>query len=71
MLRGQRKGIPDLSRDGDDIAEDYGVKFIPGLMVVDGDGTVAYRRSWTELPPGTTVAELWSDQVRATLDEVL
>ena len=58
-------------RDGDDIAEDYGVKFIPGLMVVDGDGTVAYRRGWTELPPGTTVAELWSDQVRATLDEVL
>ena len=58
-------------RDGDDIAEEYGVKFIPGLMVVDGDGTVAYRRGWTELPPGTTIAQLWSDQVRAALDEEL
>ena len=57
-------------RDGDDIAEAYGVRFIPGLMVVDRDGTVAYRRGWTELPAGTTVAQLWSDQVRAALDEL-
>ena len=57
-------------RDGDDIAEAYGVRFIPGLMVVDRDGTVAYRRGWTDLPAGTTVAELWSDQVRAALDEL-
>ena len=56
-------------RDGDDIAADYGVKFIPGLMVVDGNGTVSYRRGWTELPAGQTVAQLWSDQVRAALDQ--
>ncbi len=58
-------------RDGDDIAAGYGVKFIPGLMVVDGNGTVSYRRGSTELPPGQTVAELWSDQVRAALDQAL
>ncbi len=45
--------------------------FFPGLMVVDGDGTVSYRRSSTELPPGKTVAELWSEQVRAALDQAL
>ncbi len=58
-------------RDGDNIAADYGVKFIPGLMVVDGNGTVSYRRGWTELPAGQTVAQLWSEQVRAALDQAL
>lgn len=33
-------GIPD----GDGIAEAYGVQYIPGLFVVDGKGTIAYRR---------------------------
>lgn len=58
-------------RDGDDIAAAYAVKFIPGLMVIDGQGVVAYRRPWTDLPAGRTVAELWSDQVREVLDRVL
>ena len=58
-------------REGDAIAADYGIRFIPGLMVVDGNGTVSYRRGSTELPPGQTVAELWSDQVRAALDQAL
>lgn len=58
-------------RDGDDIANEYGVKYIPGLFVVDGSGTVSYRRAWTELPPGQSVAQLWSDQVRAALDQSL
>jgi thiol-disulfide isomerase/thioredoxin len=58
-------------RDGDRIAAQYAVEFIPGLMIVDGDGVVAYRRPWTDLPAGRTVAELWSEQVREALDSVL
>lgn len=65
-------GFPVVAiREGDAIAADYGIRFIPGLMVVDGNGTVSYRRGSTELPPGQTVAELWSDQVRAALDQAL
>jgi len=56
--------------EADDIAKDYGVKFIPGLMVVDGEGSVVYRRGWTELPAGTKVAELWDSEVRAVLDDL-
>lgn len=55
---------------GDDIAAAYGVEYIPGLFVVDGDGRVAYRRPWTDLPAGRTVAEIWDGQVRATLDRL-
>lgn len=58
-------------RDGDAIAEQYGVEFIPGLMIVDGAGMVAWRRAWTDLPAGRTVAELWSEQVREALDALL
>jgi thiol-disulfide isomerase/thioredoxin len=58
-------------RDGDAIAQQYGVEFVPGLMVVGGDGIVAYRRAWTDLPAGRTVAELWSEQVRDALDGLL
>lgn len=57
--------------DGDAIAVDYGIRFIPGLMVVDGNGTVSYRRRSTELPPGKTIAQLWSEHVRAALDQAL
>ena len=65
-------GFPVVAiREGDAIAADYGIRFIPGLMVVDGNGTVSYRRGSTELPPGQTVAELWSEQVRAALDQAL
>ncbi len=56
-------------RKGDDIAAAYGVKGMPGLMVVGGDGTVTYRRAMTRLPAGKTVAELWDTQVRAALDK--
>lgn len=58
-------------RDGDAIAADYAVEFIPGLMIVDPDGTVAYRRAWTDLPAGETVARFWSRQVRRGLDQLL
>lgn len=60
-------GIPD----GDRIAEDYGVQYIPGLFVVDGNGTIAYRRGWTDLPAGSKVALLWDSQVRAALDRIV
>jgi thiol-disulfide isomerase/thioredoxin len=60
-------GIPD----GDRLAEAYGVQYIPGLFVVDGKGTIAYRRGWTDLPAGTTVAQLWERQVREALDRLL
>jgi thiol-disulfide isomerase/thioredoxin len=60
-------GIPD----GDSIAEAYDVKFIPGLFVVGGNGIIAYRRGWTDLPAGTTVAALWDRQVRDALDQLL
>jgi hypothetical protein len=58
-------------RDGDLIAAAYDVEYIPGLMIVDGDGIVAYRRAWTELPAGATVANLWSVQLRLGLDSLL
>lgn len=65
-------GFPMVAvRDGDAIADAYGVDYIPGLMVIDGDGTVAWRRAWTELPAGREVAELWAEQVRAQLDALV
>lgn len=60
-------GIPD----GDRIAEQYGVQYIPGLFIVDGNGKIAYRRPWTDLPAGSTVAQLWERQVRDALDRLL
>lgn len=55
----------------DQIALDYNVNFIPGLMVVDGNGTVIYRRRSTNQPAGRTVSQQWADEVRATLDKLL
>lgn len=57
--------------DADEIADAYDVEFIPGLMVVDGDGQVTYRRGWTELPAGKKVAAQWADEVRAALEEII
>lgn len=57
--------------DGDAIAEQYSVRFIPGLMIVDGNGIVAWKRASTDLPAGQTVAELWDSQVREQLDLLL
>ena len=57
--------------NGDAIADAYGIQYIPGLLIVDGAGKVAYRRPWTDLPAGRTVAELWDGQVRGALDELL
>lgn len=62
---------PIAVANGDAIATQYGIQYIPGLLIVDGKGTVAYRRPWTDLPAGKTVAELWDGQVRAALDELV
>ena len=65
-------GFPMVTiAEADEIAEDYAVKFIPGLMVVDGNGIVAYRRGWTDLPAGAQVAAQWDGEVRAALDQLL
>jgi len=57
--------------DGDSIAAAYDVEYIPGLFVLAPDGTVAYRRPWTDLPAGERVASFWSRQVRRVLDGML
>jgi thiol-disulfide isomerase/thioredoxin len=54
--------------EADSIAEQYNVQFIPGLMIVDGDGMIVYRRKSTDLPAGKTVSELWAEEVRQVLD---
>jgi thiol-disulfide isomerase/thioredoxin len=65
-------GFPVIGvAEGDGIAEKYLVKFIPGLMIVDGDDNIAWKRASTDLPPGKTVAELWDEQVREQLDRLL
>lgn len=54
--------------DGDELADRFDVKYLPGLFVVSGDGEIAYRRGWTELPAGQTVADFWETELRATLE---
>ena len=58
-------------RSGNGIARAWNVEFIPGVFVVDRDGAIAFRRPWTDLPAGETVAELWDAQVRGALEAAL
>ena len=62
---------PVAVADGDPVMQAYGIRYIPGLFIVDGTGKVAYKRAWTDLPAGQTVAELWDGQVRAALDALV
>lgn len=65
-------GFPVIAvADGDEIAKAYAVRFTPGLIVVNGQGNVVWKRASTELPAGKTVAELWDEQVREQLDRLL
>ncbi|MEM9207800.1 MAG: TlpA disulfide reductase family protein [Pseudomonadota bacterium] len=65
-------GFPMIAvANGDPVAEQYSVQFTPGLMIVDGQGTLVWKRESTDLPPGQTVAEFWSKQVREQLDKLL
>ena len=66
------RGYPFVSvMDGDSIAEQYAVRFIPGLMIVDQNGKVIYRRKSTDLPAGRKIAEFWEGEVRAVLEKEL
>lgn len=56
--------------DADDIAAQYNINFIPGLLVVGGDGVVTYRRRSTDLPAGKKVSEQWDEEVRRVLDKM-
>jgi len=68
----QSLGFPMFAiADADNIAEKYNVEFIPGLMVVDGEGQVSYRRASTDLPAGKTVAQQWDGEVRNALDSLV
>jgi thiol-disulfide isomerase/thioredoxin len=57
--------------NGEPIAEIYSVRGTPGLMILDGQGNLAWKRASTDLPPGKTVAEFWAEQVREQLDQLL
>jgi len=57
--------------DADGIAADYDIPFIPGLMVVDGNGKIAYRRKSTNLPAGKTVSQQWANEVDAVLEALV
>ncbi len=64
-------GYPMLAiQDADDIAQAYDIRFIPGLLVVDGNGVVVYRRRSTNLPAGRTVSQQWAFEVREVLEEL-
>jgi len=62
---------PIAVANGDEVAKAYDIQYIPGLLIVDGAGKVAWRRPWTDLPAGKTVAELWDGQVRTALDALV
>lgn len=62
-------GFPLVAiKDADTIGDAYDIQFIPGLLVVDGDGQVVYRRRSTNLPAGRTVSQQWDAEVREVLD---
>jgi thiol-disulfide isomerase/thioredoxin len=46
----ERKQTFSLIRDGDAIAELYGVKGTPGLFLVDAKGDIVYKRSGGDAP---------------------
>ena len=54
--------------DADAIGDAWRIDFIPGLLVVDGDGKIAYRRRSTNLPAGKKISGIWASEVRAVLD---
>lgn len=65
-------GFPLIAiSDADSIAELYGIESIPGIMVVDGDARVVYRRGPTDLPAGQEIAQLWEREIREALDSLV
>ncbi|WP_439106113.1 TlpA family protein disulfide reductase [Congregibacter sp.] len=57
--------------DADAIGDAWSIDFIPGLLVVDGEGNVVYRRRSTDLPAGSKVSQVWASEVRAVLDKLV
>ena len=57
--------------NGDAIGDAYAVDFIPGLMIADADGRMAWKREPTDLPAGKAVGEFWDMVVREQLDKML
>lgn len=57
--------------EGDSIGYAYSVNFIPGLMIADADGRIAWKRKPTDLPAGRQVGEFWNMKVREQLDKML
>ncbi len=57
--------------EGDPIGDAYTVDFIPGLMIADADGRIAWKRVSTDLPAGRQVGEFWDMKVREQLDKML
>ena len=65
-------GFPVIAvANGESIAEIYSVYGTPGLMILDGQGNLVWRRTSTDLPAGKTIAEVWAGQVREQLDQLL
>jgi len=65
-------GFPVVAvSNGDAIAAAYGVEYIPGLLVIDAGGRVAFNRAETQMAAGAAVSSLWSSQIRATLRRLL
>jgi thiol-disulfide isomerase/thioredoxin len=65
-------GFPMIAiADADASGDAWAIDFIPGLLVVDGDGNIAYRRRSTNLPAGGKVSQLWAGEVRAVLDKLI
>jgi thiol-disulfide isomerase/thioredoxin len=65
-------GFPMVAiADADAIGDAWAIDFIPGLLVVDGDGNVVYRRRSTNLPAGQKVSQIWAGEVRAVLDQLV
>ncbi len=60
-----------LALDGDPVADAYGVRYTPGLFVVDAHGRILFRRRPTESQAGKTIAEFWAAEVREALDTAL
>jgi cytochrome c biogenesis protein CcmG, thiol:disulfide interchange protein DsbE len=52
----ERKQTFTLVRDGDPIADQYGVKGTPGLFLVDAKGDIVYKRSGGDAPEKVEVA---------------
>jgi len=70
VIRDRNLGF-HLLLDADDVAETYHVRGTPGLFVVDGQGTIAYRRRPSDGKSATEIAVIWADQTRSALRAVL